>query len=275
MDGILVINKPAGMTSHDVINVLRRRFNQKKFGHTGTLDPQASGVLVVAAGNACKALQFIEDTDKEYIASMQLGTRYDTDDIFGNPLESREVNRDFDFQKMLDSFTGNLHQRVPDASAKKVNGKKLYEYLRAGQPVPEVYSDVTVYEAKALDHEKLEFKLSCSSGTFVRSICRDLALATGNFGAMSSLVRTRANGFSLEEADDLDAENIRIYPLERALQLPKVQAPNVTDIKNGKPVKLDTQFDRVLLCDGDSLLAVYDRKEKNKDMFLCKRGLWS
>lgn len=272
MDGIIVINKPAGMTSHDVIMHLRRKYKQKKFGHTGTLDPEATGVLVVLAGKACKALQFLEHSDKSYQAAIQLGTDTDTDDIFGNVTVTKPVNRDFDFQQELDRFKGNITQRIPMTSAKKVNGKKLMDYQRQGLEIEPQYKEVEVYDIQALDDAALEFKVDCSSGTFVRAICRDLAHHTGNAGCMKSLVRTAAGGFDLSQAQDLEAEHT-IYPIEAALTgFEQVRFAPVQDIYNGKRVHLDTQADRVLMMDGEKAIAVYDRD--HGDVFACARGLF-
>lgn len=273
MDGILVINKPAGMTSHDVIGCLRRRYKQKKFGHTGTLDPNASGVLVVLAGRAAKLLQFLPDTDKQYIAGIQLGCRTTTDDIWGEVTEEKPVNRDFDFGAVLSSFEGRQHQRVPDTSAKKVNGKKLMDYQRRSQEVPAVYADVTIYDTRVLDEEDLTFELDCSAGTYVRSLCRDFGEKTGNAACMKSLVRTKASGFSLEQAEDLDAEEHTLYPMESVLTLPEVHWENREDILNGRHIRIPDAPDQVsIFCDGE-LMAIYERD--HKDVFACKRGLWA
>lgn len=275
MDGILVINKPAGMTSFDVIAKLRKKIGQKKFGHAGTLDPEASGVLVVLAGKATRILPYITDGDKRYIAQIELGKQYDTDDIFGTIEKESPINRDFLFESVLQSFKGKLHQRVPKASAKKVNGKKLYEYLREGKEVPVVYSDVEVYDIHSLDPDRLEFEVHCSSGTYIRSICRDFGEKTQNCAAMSALQRIQANGFTIDEAQDLDSENWTVYPIDRLLDYPHLQAPNPADVLNGKTIRLETEYDEVLLYDQDRLLALYKRKNPQRDWFGCERGLWS
>ena len=130
MDGILIIDKPYGMTSHDVVNWLRKKYKQKKFGHTGTLDPNATGVLVVLCGKSCKLLQFLSDTDKEYIGQIEFGKSTSTDDIWGKVEAEKEVNLDFSFSEELQKFVGKNHQLVPKTSNKKVNGKKLMDYHR-------------------------------------------------------------------------------------------------------------------------------------------------
>lgn len=275
LNGVLVINKPAGMTSFDVIAKLRKKYHQKKFGHTGTLDPMASGVLVVLAGGATKILPYLPDTDKQYIASIALGANYDTDDITGTIVNELPIQRNFDFETVLQSFQGKQRQKVPKASAKKVNGQKLYERLRTNQDVPDVYNDIEIYAIHALDEEALSFEVACSSGTYIRSICRDFGERTGNAAAMKSLVRTKACGFDLAQAQDLEAPIHTLYSIDQLLDYPKVQASNPIDVRNGKPLKLEGQSaDRVLVMDGPDVLAVYSRQKSGSPWYSCTRGLW-
>ena len=275
INGVLVINKPAGMTSFDVIAKLRKKYHQKKFGHTGTLDPMASGVLVVLAGGATKILPYLPDTNKRYIASIALGANYDTDDITGTIVEQKPIHQDFDFEEVLQSFQGQQHQKVPKASAKKVNGQKLYERLRKEQEVPEVYNDIEIYDIHALDEDELSFEVACSSGTYIRSICRDFGEKTGNAAAMKSLVRIQACGFDLEQAQDLEAPIHTVYSIDQLLDYPKIQALNPLDIRNGKAVKLQGQkADRVLMMEGQNVLAVYSRQKPGSPWYSCTRGLW-
>lgn len=274
MDGILVINKPAGMTSHDVVNFLRRHYHQKKFGHTGTLDPDATGVLLVLCGKACKVLQFLNDTDKSYQAEIQLGYSTTTDDISGEILEQKEVNTDFDFDEVLNSFKGPLHQKVPATSNKKVNGQKLIDLQRKGAVVPDVYQDIEVYDIHAIG--KLAFEVHCSSGTYVRSICRDFALKTKNLGCMKSLVRTSVGRFRLEQAqslDELKSADPILYPVQMLLDhLPMVEYETILDVYQGKRIQLETDANRVCICDQGEPVAIYDREKD--DIFKSKRGLW-
>lgn len=270
MDGILVINKPMGMTSHDVINRLRKKYHQKKFGHTGTLDPDASGVLVVLCGKACKVLQFLADTDKRYIAEIELGRQTSTDDSSGKTLIEKPVSMNFDFENALKQFEGPLHQLVPMTSNKKVHGKKLLEYQREGLDVPKVHQDVTIYSIRSLGFPK--FEVYCSSGTYIRSICRDLALSTGNVGCMKSLCRTAVGRFTLDRAQCLDEEPI-LYSIKTVLaHLPMIEYDNTEWIKQGKPISLDNDAKRVCITENQEPIAIYDRKED--DLFYCKRGLW-
>lgn len=274
MDGIFVVDKPAGMTSFDVISRLRKRYNQKKFGHTGTLDPNATGVLVVLAGKAAKLLPYLSDTSKQYEAAMTLGYSTTTEDIWGEVTERKPVNPDFDFDSLLVGFQGSQKQRVPDTSAKKVNGKKLLEYQREGKEVPEVFQDITIERIQSLPatpDQPYRFLVDCSSGTYIRALIRDLALKSGNLGVMSDLRRTRVGPFSIDQAQSLD-EELTLLPMHTVLDLPKIEIDDISEIKDGKPVKLPQAQGKplvALLYKGD-LAALY--KHKQEDLYLCERG---
>lgn len=274
INGILVIRKPGGMTSFDVIASLRRKYGQKKFGHTGTLDPQAEGVLVVLAGSACKALPYLSSTDKTYVASIELGKDTSTQDIWGETVAEQPVNPHFDFAAELARFQGPIRQQIPMTSAKKVNGKKLMDYQRQGTEVEPQFKDVEVYDIHPLDEKDLSFEVSCSSGTFVRTICQDLAHHTGNAGCMKSLLRTRVGNFDLSQAEDLDAGSHTIHSLLEALDgYETVDYAPVRDITDGKRIRLDTEADEVLIVHEGKAMAIYVRD--NGDVFACRRGLWS
>ena len=249
MDGILLINKAAGMTSHDVVFKLRKLLNTKKIGHTGTLDPDATGVLVVLVGRACKILPFLENTDKEYIAQLLLGQTTDTEDMWGNVLATSEIKPIEDFEGLLKSFEGRQKQLPPMISSIKVNGKKLYEYARSGETVERPLRDIEIYETQVLDAKELRFRVACSSGTYIRSLCRDLAEKSGNLGCMSSLVRSKA-----------------------LKHLPLITPANETDIRNGKRVQLNCNEAQVVMISKDEVLAVYKREKEN--IYRCVRGLW-
>ena len=276
MDGILLIKKEQGMTSHDVVSKLRRILQTKKIGHSGTLDPQATGVLLVLIGRACKVLPFLEDTDKEYIATMQLGTKTISDDIWDRVLDTKPVQEIVDFQAELDKFKGVITQVPPMISSVKINGKKLYEYARAGIDVERPKRQVQIYDIEALDTSKLAFRVSCSSGTYVRSLCHDIAENTNNYGCMSSLVRTRVGRFSIDECvtlEDVEKGNYTLHPIKEVLNhYTCVPYEPVADIYNGKHVRMQCQNDHVAILDHDDVIAIYERD--HKDVFRCVRGLW-
>ena len=276
MDGILVIHKEAGMTSHDVVAQLRRILHIKKIGHSGTLDPQATGVLLVLVGKACKALPYLEDTDKEYVATMRLGERYDTDDIWGELQETKDVTPISDFDSVLQEFKGDIKQYPPMVSSVRVNGKKLYEYARNHETVERPLRDVTIYDIKALDQELLKFRVACSSGTYIRSLCVDIAEKTGNLGCMSSLVRTKVGRFSLEDActlDDVKNGNFTLHSLmEMFAGYTQIAYEPIEDVFNGKKIKLSCDADEVMITHDQEIVAVYQRVKN--DLYRCARGLW-
>ena len=275
MDGVLIVNKPAGMTSHDVVNQIRKIFHTKKVGHTGTLDPMATGVLIVLVGKACKILQFLKDTDKTYQAEIALGYSTDTMDVHGQILEQKPIDLDFDFGAVLATFLGEHQQLVPMTSAKKINGKKLMEYQRAGQEIEPIYQNVNIYSIQALDLEKLLFEVHCSSGTYVRSICDEFAKKTNNLGCMKSLVRTSVGRFDLTDAQTL--EQIKTDPhfysiLSLLDHLPCIEIKDPLDVYHGKPLTLDTDSDLVLLTHDQDPLAIYQKDASG--LYRSKRGLW-
>ena len=276
MDGILVIHKEAGMTSHDVVAQLRRILHIKKIGHSGTLDPQATGVLLVLVGKACKALPYLEDTDKEYVATMRLGERYDTDDIWGELQETKDVTPISDFDSVLQEFKGDIKQYPPMVSSVRVNGKKLYEYARNHETVERPLRDVTIYDIKALNQELLKFRVACSSGTYIRSLCVDIAEKTGNLGCMSSLVRTKVGRFSLEDACTLDDVKNGNYTLHSLMEMfagyTQIAYEPIEDVFNGKKIKLSCDADEVMITHDQEIVAVYQRVKN--DLYRCARGLW-
>lgn len=264
------------MTSHDVVSRLRHILHMKKIGHSGTLDPDATGVLLVLLGKACKVLPFLEDTDKEYIATMELGKCTLSDDIWGEVLETADIRAIDDLQSVLNGFLGKQKQLPPAISSVRVNGKKLYEYARAGEEVERPLRDVEFYELEVLDEAKMQFRIACSSGTYVRSLCRDVAEKTGNLGCMSSLIRTKVGRFSLEQCvtlQDVQEGSFQLHGIKEILgHLMMLQYTPIEDIYHGKHVVMDVEADRVAIVDGEDVIAIYERDHKN--IFRSVRGLW-
>ena len=209
MNGILILDKPQGFTSFDAVAVLRGLAREKKIGHTGTLDPMATGVLPVLLGRAAKALNFLPDTDKEYTAAFRLGERRDTGDITGQVVEERPVEADrADLEGALAAFRGEITQIPPMYSALKRDGKKLYELARAGKEVERAPRPVTIHALEVVEQTGpncYTLRVRCSKGTYVRTLCHDIGAALGCGGCMSALRRTEAAGFSLAEAVPLEA----------------------------------------------------------------------
>ncbi|OCN04253.1 tRNA pseudouridine(55) synthase [Erysipelotrichaceae bacterium MTC7] len=276
MDGILVINKPTNMTSHDVVNIARRKLKTKKIGHTGTLDPNATGVLLLLVGKATKILPFLEDTDKEYIATLQLGTKTLSDDIWGEVLETKPITPIEDFPALLAKFQGTITQTPPIISSIKVNGKKLYEYAMAGESVEIPTRQVDIYEIECLDAAALKFRVHCGSGTYVRSLCVDIAAASSNLGCMSSLVRSKVGRFELSQAQDLDSlslDTLTLYPIKELLShMEMVAYEPIDDVYHGKKIKIDSDAKQICITHDGECIAIY--KKINDDLYGSERGLW-
>ncbi len=203
LNGIIVINKPKGYTSHDAVNIVRRILGTRKVGHTGTLDPNAEGVLPICVGKATKACDMITFSDKEYVAGVRLGISTDTYDIWGEVIatESSNITKD-GINKILDDFKGELFQVPPMYSAIKKDGKKLYELARNGIEVEREPRKITIYENELLEFKDNEFSLRvlCSKGTYIRSLCNDIGEKLGCGACMTSLLRTKSSVFTLEES---------------------------------------------------------------------------
>ncbi|MBU1148081.1 MAG: tRNA pseudouridine(55) synthase TruB [Candidatus Omnitrophica bacterium] len=207
----MVIDKPKGITSHDVVDVVRRRFGIRRVGHAGTLDPMATGVLVMLVGRATKSAETFLKDDKEYVATLFFGRSTDTQDATGKVLEKKDVNGlDIDtVRKTLESFRGNIEQIPPMVSAKKYKGKKLYQLARKGKTVPRKPCPITIHEIELLEFAPPEviFRVKCSKGTYVRTLCEDIGRSLGYPAHMSALKRTQSGRFSLKEARPLDDIN--------------------------------------------------------------------
>lgn len=202
-NGIIVVDKEAGYTSHDVVAKMRGIFGQKKIGHTGTLDPMATGVLPVCLGNATKLCDMLADRDKEYVAELLLGVATDTQDVTGQVLEKCAVDlSEEEVRRAIASFAGEYPQVPPMYSALKVGGKKLYELARAGKEVERKARTVTIHELEILECAlpAVRFRVVCSKGTYIRTLCADIGEKLGCGGVMQSLRRTRVGGFALKGA---------------------------------------------------------------------------
>ncbi|MCX4305511.1 MAG: tRNA pseudouridine(55) synthase TruB [Acetatifactor sp.] len=207
MDGIIIIDKEPGFTSHDVVAKLRGICGQKKIGHTGTLDPAATGVLPVCLGSGTRLCDMLTDTDKEYVAELLLGVETDTQDTTGRVLAAREVNvSQEELRAAVFSFAGDYGQVPPMYSALKVNGKKLYELAREGKEVERKARQVKIHEIEILDCSLpvVRLRVACSKGTYIRTLCADIGARLGCGGTMQSLRRTAAGRFRLEDAVTLE-----------------------------------------------------------------------
>ena len=215
MDGIIVINKPSVYTSHDIVSKIRKKLNIKKVGHTGTLDPLATGVLPILLGGGTKLSKYLINHDKEYIATIKLGVKTDTGDIEGQVIEEKQVPEisEEGLGKVLQSFLGPQKQIPPMYSAIKINGKKLYEYARKGEKVEIEPRNIEIYNIELLEfaQEQIKIKVVCSKGTYIRTLCEDIAEKLNTVGTMSALERTKVGEFELKNAitiEELENEQI-------------------------------------------------------------------
>ena len=254
MSGILLVDKPAGWTSHDVVGRLRRMTGQRRIGHSGTLDPMATGLLVVFLGRATRAVEFAEGHDKAYTALLRPGVVTDTLDTTGAVLAtSPERPTRSELETALGAFRGEIEQLPPMYSALKHNGKKLYEIARAGGEVERKPRPVTIYRLECTGERDGDFVLEveCSKGTYIRTLCDDIGRALGCGACMSGLRRTRAGGFdvrdalTIEEIERRGAENC-LLPVDalfagRPVVLLK-DARAEKALRNGMDVRFDADF---------------------------------
>ena len=216
-DGVLLIHKPYGITSFDVVARVRRLYGTKQVGHTGTLDPIATGLLPVLVGRAVKASEFLTEKDKEYIAGLRLGITTDTEDITGSILtETQTIPSREAVLTTANSFVGEIMQVPPMYSALKVGGEKLVDLARRGITIEREARPITIH-ALDIDGDGADYKMRvfCSKGTYIRTLCADIGAKLGCGGAMSSLIRTKTGGFTLENAYTLEALEA-MTPEERA-----------------------------------------------------------
>lgn len=255
MNGILIINKPMDFTSFDAVAVTRRASAQKKTGHCGTLDPNATGVLPVLLGAATKAQDILPNHDKEYVAELKFGIETDTLDIWGEVLaEERSSITEAQLLSILPKFTGEIMQVPPMYSALKQNGKRLYDLARQGIEVKREARPVTIYsltlENFSEENQSAKIKVSCSKGTYIRSLIDDIGKALGTFAVMTSLCRTCACGFTLENAitiEELKSLSVaeikaRLLPIEKLFDSYKevtVSPAQAIRFKNGGALGLE------------------------------------
>lgn len=281
MNGILVVNKEKGFTSRDMVNKVGKILGIKKIGHTGTLDPMATGVLVMCLGKCTSLVDVITSEYKEYIAGVKLGVLTDTLDTTGNLIQSCEVNFSSDeIKNAISSMIGEYYQEVPKYSAVKINGRKLYEYAREGIDVelPKRLVDIKNIELVSdiyYSNGCINFTIKClvSKGTYIRSLIRDIASRLGTIGVMSSLVRTKQGDFSIDESysiTDIESGNYKIIDLCTFFKdMYKVKVSDELKIKvlNGALVVNIYGVNEVLFIDSDGLvLALYHVYDKDNRM---------
>lgn len=228
MDGIIVINKEKEYTSHDVVAKLKKKLNISKVGHTGTLDPNATGVLPILIGKGTKFSKYLINHDKIYEVQLELGKKTDTADVEGKIIEEKKVDEKYikeNLLQVLASFVGKQEQIPPIYSAIKKNGKKLYEYARAGEKVELEARKIEIYKIDLNKYDKniISFIVSCSKGTYIRSLCEDIAEKLNTVGYMKNLKRLQVGEFNIKDAvyiDKIDLKNVNehLITLEEILR---------------------------------------------------------
>lgn len=208
MNGIVNVFKPKDMTSHDVVNIMRKVTGIKRIGHTGTLDPMATGVLPICIGKATRVSEYLLNLDKEYVADLTLGQQTDTLDAEGKIINrSDKVVNEKEVRDVIDNYVGDILQTPPMYSALKFKGKKLYELAREGKNIERPKRKVKIHSIDILNiynNKKITLKVNCSRGTYIRSLCDDIGLDLGTFGHMSYLMRTRAGSFEIQDSYSLE-----------------------------------------------------------------------
>ena len=284
MDGIIIVNKPKGITSRDVVNEISKKFRTKKVGHTGTLDPIATGVMVVCLNAATKLVDKLTSSDKEYIATCILGIETDTLDNTGKILNTMQTHiTKNQIETTLNKFIGSYEQEVPKYSAIKINGKKLYEYARENIEVklPKrnvIINNINLVSGPRYMDNKTEFTFRCSvsKGTYIRSLIRDIASDLNTYGIMTDLMRTRQGNFDIKDAINLDqiTEN-NLIKIKDVLTCQHVQ---ITDdirkkVLNGANIMNDYNSEEVLFMDNNQAVALYIKDDKNKNQLKVEKML--
>lgn len=263
MDGVLLVHKPAGMTSHDVVNRIRKIFHTKKVGHCGTLDPEATGVLVLCIGKATKVLQFLMSETKEYQATLVLGQATDTYDASGQVVAQKPFQGVSHVDAVLQSFVGSQEQLPPMYSAIKVNGKKLYEYARNHEKVEVQPRSIVIHHIELLDqHDQfITFRVQCSKGTYIRSLCVDIGKKLGYPAHMQKLIRLASGHFRLENCfslEDIEQGHYHMLSLEEAFQhFEHYVVEDAQIVYHGKKIKSDIDHQVVVCNQEGQVLAVY------------------
>lgn len=279
MNGIIVIDKPKDYTSRDIVNIVSKKLNTKKVGHTGTLDPLATGVLVLPIGRALKVSELLTSNTKEYIAEVILGYETDMLDITGTEIKRNipSVTKE-ELLKVLKSYIGKYNQEVPLYSAVKVGGRKLYEYARSGTTVIPPSKEVEVYSLELISDLKhikgaVEFTIRCevSKGTYIRSLIRDIAYSLNTYGTMKNLIRTRQGIFTLKDAytlKDIEENNYKLLSIKECLPNIKttvIEEPLLSKVKNGMVLDKFFKENMSLLLDKEGKeIAIYIASGDNK-----------
>jgi tRNA pseudouridine55 synthase len=276
-DGIVVIDKPAGMTSHDVVDRVRDIFQTKKVGHAGTLDPDATGVLLIGVGRATRFLSYAQGAPKSYRAVARFGTATSTQDASGDVIETKDVSLTREQLEIgAEKFVGEISQVPPMVSAVRIGGQRLHRMARMGKEIEREPRGVKVYELKVVDFTsgdvtEATLDIRCSGGTYIRTLIHDLGVALGTVAHMARLVRTETGGFTLDDAvplSEITPDHLRpVSEAVKGLFKLEVDPDAVRLVTNGRPLNLGAaklpgveEGDHVAVVSGGNLIAVYKRK---------------
>ncbi len=277
-NGIVLVNKPSGYTSRDIVNIFTKKLQTKKVGHCGTLDPLAKGVLILCVGNATKLVSYLTDSDKTYVAKMQLGLLTTTSDLDGEVVKAEQVDvSDEEIKAVFESFPKSYIQEVPIYSAVKVNGKKLYEYARENLEVELPKREVCINKLELLNIDRspkqieIEFICDVSKGTYIRSLCVDLAAKLNTVSVMSDLIRVNQSNFSIDECQTIDDAVKLIDINEIEFEYPRLDLEDDSDVKFGRKIENKYNFEGIVsVYHNDELLAFY---ESEGDYLRSRRGI--
>ena len=279
MDGWILVNKPVGMSSYDVVSQMKKIFDTRKVGHCGTLDPFAAGLLAITLNNATKISQYLEGEVKTYEATLELGKKTDTGDKTGKVVAEKEVpelSKEL-IESAFSTFLGEQKQVPPMYSAIKVSGQPLYKMARSGQEVARKPRVIKIIELSLLDFNKttITFRVQCSKGTYIRTLGEDIAIKLGTVGNLVALTRTGIGHFTLAESHELNSitNQTPLLSIRDALaDLPKLEVNLIVAKKAGfgQQLRLDTDENMVVVAFQNEFIAIY---EKEGDYYLCRRGL--
>lgn len=268
-DGIINLFKPDGITSHDAVMAVRKKFKNTKVGHTGTLDPMATGVLPICLGKATRITEYLLSNDKKYRCEMTLGIITDTQDIWGNVIERKQVNVDDEqIKNAVIHFLGSVEQIPPVYSALKLNGKKLYEYARQGKKVDIKPRHITIYAINVIRIQDLRvlFDVKCSKGTYIRTLCNDIGALLGCGATMSALQRTSSGRFEIEDSVSIEAldellPDQYLYPMDYPLNhLGSVEVIHEKGFRKARNGCLLNKEDFVIHKNSDNVRVYYNEK---------------
>lgn len=273
MDGVIILNKPSGMTSHDCVDKMRKILSTRKVGHTGTLDPETTGVLPICINKATKIVSYLTDTDKEYVCRIKIGFSTDTEDFTGTTVDSSFVKENSieDIDSILNKLLAIEEQIPPMYSAVKVNGKKLYEYAREGKVIERKPRKIKIFKVERLTDityndncAEFEFRISGSKGFYVRTICVTIGEMLGYRAHLSMLKRVKAGKFDIVDSftfEEIENGQHTMISIANALDYPKVEVDKYLyyRVKNGSVLENNFELkDTFMFCKDDEALALYE-----------------